>query len=373
MNDVIPEAPRQRIRMRDVALRAGVSAATVSRALNNHATVDPALAERVRRVAGDLGYEPNRVARSLRRRASSVWALVISDIENPFFTSVARGVEDVALDAGYSLVLCNTDENLVRERRYLDVVLAEQAAGVIIAPASDRTDVSLLTDHHVPVVTIDRRIRGVDVNTVVVDNYAGARHATSHLLASGYRRVACISGPAKLTTAAERRKGYAGALRAAGREVDRRYIRQTDYRVEGGHAAAVDLFDLPEPPDALFVANNLMAAGAMRALRERGIDVPGSVGVVGFDDSPWAPLMAPALTIVEQPTYQLGAEAATLLLRRLRGETDAPQVITLPTRLCVRDSSQRSNARPAEPDRSASDLVRAHATNAANATQTAEP
>jgi LacI family transcriptional regulator len=344
MNDVVPEAPRRRIRMRDVAVRAGVSAATVSRALNNHATVDPALAERVRRVAGDLGYEPNRVARSLRRQASSVWALVISDIENPFFTSVARGVEDVALDAGYSVVLCNTDENLVRERRYLDVVLAEQAAGVIIAPASDRTDVSVLTGHHVPVVTIDRRIRGADVDTVVVDNYAGARHATAHLLAGGYRRVACISGPAKLTTAAERRKGYVGALREAGREVDRRYIRQTDYRIEGGHAAAADLFDLPEPPDALFVANNLMAAGAMRALRERGVDVPGSVGVVGFDDSPWAPLMAPALTIVEQPTYRLGAEAATLLLRRLRGETDAPQVITLPTRLCVRASSQRTSA-----------------------------
>lgn len=334
--------------MSDVALRAGVSAATVSRALNNRSTVDPELAERVRRVAGDLGYEPNRVARSLRRRAGSVWALVISDIENPFFTSVARGVEDVALEHGYSVVLCNTDENLSRERRYLDVVLAEQAAGVIIAPASDRTDLSLLRDHGVPVVTLDRRIRGADVDTVVVDNYTGAYCATSHLLAA-YERVACISGPSKLTTATERREGYAGALRAAGREVDRRYIRQSDFRVEGGYLAAGELLDLAEPPDAFFVANNLMAAGAMRALRERDIDIPGSVGVVGFDDSPWAPLMAPALSIVEQPTYHLGTEAARLLVRRLDGEADAARVVTLPTKLHIRDSSQRNGSSPIPP------------------------
>jgi LacI family transcriptional regulator len=333
-------AGSRRVRMRDVATRAGVSAATVSRALNNRPTVDPQLADRVRKVAADLGYEPNRVARSLRRQAGSVWALIISDIENPFFTSVARGVEEVALHEGFSVVLCNTDENIARERRYLDVVLAEQAAGVIIAPASDRTDISVLRDHDVPVVTLDRRIRGAQVDSVVVDNYAGARQATSHLLGAGYWRIACISGPSKLTTATERRKGYAAALRAAGQEVDRRWVRQTDFRVEGGYVAAGELLDLAEPPDAFFVANNLMAAGAMRALRERGIDVPEKVGVVGFDDSPWAPLMAPALTIVEQPTYLLGTEAARLLRRRLADRSAAVEAVTLPTELRVRDSSR---------------------------------
>ncbi|MEQ7005655.1 LacI family DNA-binding transcriptional regulator [Actinopolymorpha sp. B17G11] len=333
-------AGSRRVRMRDVATRAGVSAATVSRALNNRPTVDPQLADRVRKVAAELGYEPNRVARSLRRQAGSVWALIISDIENPFFTSVARGVEEVALHEGYSVVLCNTDENIARERRYLDVVLAEQAAGVIIAPASDRTDISMLRDHDVPVVTIDRRIRDEDVDTVVVDNYTGARLATRHLLDAGYRRVACISGPSKLTTAAERRKGYAAAVRAAGQEVDRRLVRETDFRVEGGYVAAGELLDLAEAPDAFFVANNLMAAGAMRALRERGVDVPDAVGVVGFDDSPWAPLMAPALTIVEQPTYLLGTEAARLLQRRLADRTAPVEAVTLPTELRVRDSSR---------------------------------
>ncbi|HEY8457404.1 MAG TPA: LacI family DNA-binding transcriptional regulator [Actinopolymorphaceae bacterium] len=327
--------------MSDVAHRAGVSAATVSRALNNHPTVHPELVERVRQAATELGYQPNRVARSLRRRAGSVWALVISDIENPFFTSVARGVEDVALQSGYSVVLCNTDENLARERRYLDVVLAEQAAGVVIAPASDRTDISLLRDHGVPAVTIDRRIHNVDVDSVVVDNFAGAKRAVIHLLEAGYERVACISGPAKLTTAVERRNGYVAALRESGRGVDRRYIRQADYRVEGGYQAALELLELTPPPDALFVANNLMAAGAMRALRERGLDVPEAIGVVGFDDSPWAPLMAPALTIVEQPTYRLGTEAARLLLRRLRDPSASTEAVVLATELRVRESSRR--------------------------------
>lgn len=325
--------------MRDVAERAGVSPATVSRVLNNGPSVDPALVDRVLAAVRELGYQPNRIARNLRRRIGSVWALIISDIENPFFTALARGVEDLALQEGFSLILCNTDENLEKEKRYVDVVLAEQAAGVIIAPASEKSDITALTDRGVPVVTVDRRIDGLDVDGVLVDNHDGAAQATTHLLEAGYRRVACITGPAYLTTGAERLRGYENALRRAGCPLEDQLIRRTDFRVEGGYAAAGELLDLPEPPDALFVANNLMAAGALRALRERGVDVPGTVGVVGFDDLPWAPLMAPALTTVAQPSYDVGREAAKLLLRRL-ADRDAPvTVTTVRTELRVRESS----------------------------------
>ncbi|GAB3414733.1 LacI family DNA-binding transcriptional regulator [Flindersiella endophytica] len=331
----------RRVRIRDVAAHAGVSTATVSRALNNAPTVDPELAERVRRSADALGYRPNRVARNLRRRAGSVWALLISDIENPFFTSVARGVEEAALEHGYSVVLCNTNEDPERERRYLDVVLAEQAAGVIIAPATERTDLGVLQAHRVPVVTIDRRIGGVALDAVVVDNRSGAQHATNHLLDNGYERVACISGPADVSTAEERRLGYLAALEDRGHgAVGERYVRRTDYRVAGGYAAACELLDQSPAPDAFFVGNSLMAAGAMRALVERGAKIPDQFGMVCFDDSPWAPLMAPALTTVEQPTYQLGQTAASLLLDRLGGESAVPQLVTLATTLRIRESSK---------------------------------
>jgi LacI family transcriptional regulator len=329
-----------RVRIRDVAIHAEVSTATVSRVLNDSQTVDPELADRVRRAVDELGYRPNRVARNLRRRIGSVWALLISDIENPFFTSVARGVEDVALEHGFSVVLCNTNENPQRELRYLDVVLAEQAAGVIVAPTSERSEFGVLSDHGVPVVTIDRRIRGLSLDAVVVDNRFGAFQATAHLLEAGYQRVACISGPADVSTAEERRLGHEDALREAGKPVDSRYVRRTDYRVAGGHAAALELLDVDPRPDAFFVGNNLMAAGAMQALSERGADVPNQIGVVCFDDSPWAPLMAPPLTAVQQPTYQLGQTAARLLLRRLNGEAEAPEVVTLQTALRVRESSR---------------------------------
>jgi LacI family transcriptional regulator len=331
-----------RVRIRDVANHAGVSTATVSRALNNAPTVDPELADRVRRSADALGYRPNRVARNLRRRAGSVWALLISDIENPFFTSVARGVEEAALEHGYSVVLCNTNEDPDRERRYLDVVLAEQAAGVIIAPATERTDLGVLTAHRVPVVTIDRRVGGATaLDAVVVDNRSGAEQATTHLLDNGYERVGCISGPSDVSTAEERRLGYLAALRATGHgALGERYVRRTDYRVAGGYAAACELLDLSPAPDAFFVGNSLMAAGAMRALVERGAKIPDQFGMVCFDDSPWAPLMAPALTTVEQPTYRLGQTAASLLLARLNGEAEAPELVTLATTLRIRESSR---------------------------------
>ena len=326
--------------MRDVAQRAGVAPSTVSRVLNGAPTVDAELTERVMRAVDELGYQRNRLARNLRRQGGTVWALIISDIENPFFTSLARGVEDVAIEAGLSVVLCNTDEKLHKERRYIDVALAEQVAGVILSPASDCSDVAALGAGHVPTVTVDRQIRDADLDSILVDNHAGALQATAHLLHAGYERVACISGPTRATTAAERVAGYEEALRKTGKPVLPDLIRAADFRVEGGYGAASALMELAEPPDALFVANNLMAAGALAALHDAHASVPGAVGVVGFDDSPWASLTAPRLTTVAQPTYHMGETAAQLLLRRTADGETPPQVVTLPTELRVRESSR---------------------------------
>jgi LacI family transcriptional regulator len=326
--------------MYDVARRAGVSAATVSRVLNGRSTVDPSLAERVTAAMTELGYRRNTMARNLRLRASNLWAIIISDVENPFFTSMVRGVEDVASTAGYSVVLCNSDENPAKEQNYLDAAMAEKMAGVIISPSSARVDgINQLRKGRCPVVVVDRELDGLRVDTVLVDNLEGARSATDHLIEQDFQRIACITGPRWLSTAAQRLTGYTQALKAAGRVVDEQLIRYADFRKRGGHEAMASLLDSGPPPDAVFVANNLMTVGAAECLIQQGRAIPGDVALVGFDSIPWADLVFPSLTTVAQPTYEVGRAAAHMLLAGIREPDHEPQKLVLATELQVRASS----------------------------------
>ncbi|MDT7565622.1 MAG: LacI family transcriptional regulator [Pseudonocardiales bacterium] len=323
----------------DVAARAGVSVATVSRTLNGKATVDPGLAARVRAAAAELGYQPNGLARSLRKRRTAVLALIISDVANPFFTSVARGVEDVALTAGYSVVLCNSDENLDKERRYLDMAVEERVAGVVLSPSGESTNVGALLGRGTPVVAVDRPLPGVD--QVLVNTRLAAAEATAHLIRSGYQYIGCVTGPVGIRTADDRLAGYRAALAAAGRREDYRLVRRTEYRAEGAERATAELL-LAGRVDALLVANSAQAIGVLEALRAAGSRLGADVGVVAFDDAPWATLIDPPLTVVAQPAYELGALAAELLLDRIRGATPEVTVRTLEARLIERGSSCRS-------------------------------
>ncbi|MEU6551667.1 LacI family DNA-binding transcriptional regulator [Streptomyces sp. NPDC046915] len=328
------------VTIQDVARAAGVSPATVSRVFNG-GKVTAARALSVRQAAEALGFSPNRLARSLRTQQSSVIALIIPDIENPFFTSLARGVEDAAQRTSLSVVLCNSDEDTGKERRYLEVALGEQMAGVIVAAASqDETDLGPLIARGVPVVAVDRRPRDAEVDAVRVDNQHGGEVATRHLLKAGYRRIACVTGPEGASTSEERLAGYREALHAARGEAvaDSAYVRHADFRVEGGRAAMRELLALPEPPDAVFVANNLMTIGVLDALDEAGLTPPG-IGVLSFGDVPWASLVRPSLTAVELPSYDLGRTAADLLLQRIDGSTSPLQTAVLRTKLQVREST----------------------------------
>ncbi|MCQ8190436.1 LacI family DNA-binding transcriptional regulator [Streptomyces rugosispiralis] len=331
----------QLVTIHDVARAAGVSPATVSRVFNG-GKVTPARALSVQEAAAALGFAPNRVARSLRKQRSSVIALIIPDIENPFFTSLARGVEDAAQRTSLSVVLCNSDEDTDKERRYLEVALGEQMAGVIVAAASqDETDLGPLTDRRVPVVAVDRRPRDAEVDAVRVDNHHGGEVATRHLLQAGYHRIACITGPEGASTSEERLAGHRTALSAArggAAAADNTYVRHADFRVDGGRAAMRELLALPEPPDAVFVANNLMTIGVLDALREAG-RTPPDVGVLSFGDVPWASLVRPSLTAVELPSYELGRTAADLLLQRMDGSVSPVQTVVLRTKLQVREST----------------------------------
>ncbi|HZO68553.1 MAG: LacI family DNA-binding transcriptional regulator [Kribbellaceae bacterium] len=323
----------------DVARRSGVSPATVSRVLSGRRNVDPELSKKVRAAVAELGYRPNGVARNLRRASTNLWAVVISDIENPFFTSLVRGLEDVAQTAGYSVVLCNSDEDPDKEAAYVSAVLTEQMAGVVISPSGSADGVQQLHDAGVPMVVIDRHLDGIEVDTVLVDNEHGAAEAVKHLLDGGYRRIGCITGPRRVSTALDRLAGYRTALRTAGVRFDKDLVRHADFREAGGYSAMESLLELAEPPEALFVANNLMTVGALECLTARGLRAPDDIAVVGFDDIPWADLVVPPLSTVAQPTYELGRTAGQLLKDRIGTPGRPASMVTLRTELHVRGTS----------------------------------
>ena len=329
----------------DVARQAGVSPATVSRVMNGSGAVSPERAAKVRAAAAALGYTPSSAARALRQQRTRVWAAIVADIQNPFFTAVVRGIEDEALAAGHRLVLGNSDEDLEKEAAYLDIAVAEQMAGVVIAVASAKDSrLDAVLERGVPVVAIDRRPKRHEdaVDSVVVDNEAGARQATAHLFEAGASRVACVTGPARVSTASERLAGYQRAVRAHGAKVDQDLVRRADFREDGGYAETRALLSARRRPDALFVANNLMTIGALRAVHEAGLRVPDDLLLVGFDDAPWTTLVSPQLTVVAQPTHEIGRQAALLLAT---ASADLPpRHVVLPPTLLVRESSRPSPA-----------------------------
>jgi len=293
----------------------------------------------VLRAIEELNYQPSRVARNLRTRSSRTLGLIISDIQNPFFTSVVRGVEDVAYAHRYTLLLCNSDEDPDKEKLYVDVLQAEQVAGMIVSPTREDTPhFTPLVEAGYPLVCMDRRLAGLAVDTVVVDNVEGARQAVDHLLKLGHRRIGIICGPKTMTTGRERWEGYCLALEEHGLTVDPELVYVGDHKEGGGYRGAQHLLSLPAPPTALFVGNNLMTIGAMRAISDRGLHIPEDVALVGFDDLPWSSLYRPALTAVVQPTYELGQAAAELLLQRIADHGRPPREIKLATTLVVRES-----------------------------------
>ncbi len=322
--------------MLDVSREAGVSSATVSRVLTGSAEVEPATRVAVLAAVEKLGYRPNLVARGLRRQASQVIALIITDIENPFYTAVCRGVEDSARVAGYSVILCNADRDIEKEREYLRVVEDQNASGVIISPANARrTDISNLLARKLPVIAVDMALDAA-TGSVLVDNKDAGALATEHLIAKGCTRIACVTGPAENATAADRLEGYFRAITAAGLNQEPDLVVYANYMEDGGYEATRRLLKLKKRPDGLFVTNNRMAVGTLRALQEAALAIPQDIKVIGFDELPWALELHPHLSLVRQPAYRIGQEAARLLIGCIRKEKTA-QHIVLDAELVTRD------------------------------------
>ncbi|APH46318.1 LacI family transcriptional regulator [Microbacterium sp. 1.5R] len=312
----------------DVARLAQVSPATVSRVFNG-TSVSAAKVEAVRRAAEQLRFTPNRTARNLRRQRSEVIGLVIPDIENPYFTEMARGVEDVASEAGYSVVLCNSDSQPEKETTYLQIAVSEHMSGVIIAPASERTRLDGILDTGRPVVAVDRHTV-YDVDGVVMANREAGASATEALLAAGFRRVAYIGGPEGIDTAAERAAGWRSALAARAPEVAAdELLRFATFRVDGGRGAMEELLALPEPPDAVVAGNNLIGVGAIQVLTEHGLTPP-RVGVAVIGSLPFTTLSPTAVTVVRLPAREMGVRAARMLLERIGGAGGPSRTVVLP-------------------------------------------
>lgn len=325
--------------IKDVAEAAGVSTATVSRVLSDYPHVRPDVRERVLATVARLAYRPNLVARNLRSQQSNTLGLIVSDIRNPFFTALSRAVEDTASAHGFNVVLCNTDENPAKEAMYLDVMRDEHAAGIIFSPTRDALARFAELQIGRPFVLIDRAGQNGEADAVLLDNVAAAYELTAHLLAQGYRRIGALFGDAA-TTGPERRRGYEDALRAYGVVPQADLAKHVEPRIEVGCMAASELLALPEPPDALLASNSLLTAGALQAIRQRRLAIPDDVALVGFDDTIWATLMQPAITVMAQPTDEIGRTATELLLQRIAQPTRPTRKIILQGELRVRASSR---------------------------------
>lgn len=315
-----------RVTYQEIARHAGVSTATVSRVLTGRDFVRAELADRVRASAAQLGYRPNKAARALRTQRADAIGLLVSDVENPFFASVARAVEAVAADRGYAVLLGNTAERLEQEDVHLDLMLSESVAGLIVAPsAEDIGPLAKLLDTGTPAVTVDRRVQGDPFDSVSVDHRTGARALTHHLLQHGHRHIATIIGTTTATPSRERLAGCREALTGVpearltvyeGKPQDAIGVART---LDLGRRVVAELLerDGATRPTALFCGNNLLTESVVRALRERHIQVPRDIALVGFDDLPLFDLLDPPLTVAAQPVEEIGSTAANLLFARI--------------------------------------------------------
>ena len=328
------------ITLNDVARAAGVSATTVSHVINGTRFVAPETTERVLRAIEQLRYEVNFNARNLKTGRSQAIGVLISDVTNPHFSGVVRGVEDVATRAGYQMILCNTDEDAEKELTYLRMLRSKGVDGALMVPTGARHD---YLDHLVqaafPLVFVDRVLPDVPCDAVLADNVGGAHQAVSHLIRLGHRRIGIIARVQRGGMPSQRLQGYRDALRAHGIEEDPALIRDANARREEGFEQTIVLLDLPEPPTAIFSTHNLTTMGALAALDARGRRIPEDVALVGFGDFEWAPLMRPRLTTVVQPEHAAGARAAELLIDRIERRTgEPPRRVVLPVELAVRES-----------------------------------
>lgn len=327
--------------IQDIADAADVSIATVSRVLNKSGKVRQETASRVLEAAEQLNYRPNRVARRMRVKSSDslVIGLIITDVGNPFFSELSRGVEDVAYQHKHAIMICNTDEDPEKEKFYIDSMLSEKVSGLIIAPSKGNTAyLKKLKKNGYPIVCVDRYPDSLNIDTVTIDNRKGAYLAVKRLTDLGHKRIGIINGIKGVSTTEGRFAGYKKALKEAGIPLPEELITYENYKESGGRNAMREFLSLDESPTAVFSTNNLMTLGCYEEMYEQGVNIPDDIAIIGFDDMPWSVALNPPLTAVKQPGYELGLNATELLFKKLKNSNRNTVNLVLTPELIVRKS-----------------------------------
>ncbi len=342
----------------EVAERAGVSTATAARALGGYGSVRESTRQRVLDAAQELGYRANSLARSMITGSTHTLGVIMSDIENPFFRRSLRGVADTARSRGFEILLANTDEELEKERNAVTLLAERRVDGLVICPADDgdRAHLHSVIESGIPVVLLDRRVRGLSADTVGIDNRKAARQATERLLAQGHQRIAILTGGTPeigerlvrpdmrgierltATTVGSRAAGYRDAMRSAGVPVRSEYLSANGYRREDAAAETRLLMSLRQPPTAILAFDSMQSLGALQCFSELALHCPDDVTLLGFDDAEWADVVSPPLSVITQPAYDIGVEACDLLLARIAGDDRKPVHHRLPTTFIDRAS-----------------------------------
>lgn len=325
--------------IKEVAGRAGVSSATVSHVINGTRYVSDAVREQVLNAMAELGYRPNALARSLRSGQTHTLGLILPDSANPFFAEVGHSIEIAAFDQGYSVILCNTENDFAKETLYMDVLTKKQVDGMIFVATGDRSDsLKNLVEMEVPTVVMDRDFPELELDVVLTDNLQGGYLATQYLISLGHKRIGCIAGPSGINPSARRVTGYKQALEAARLAIEPKLVMNGDFHPETGWEAGRAMLSQPNPPTAIFACNDLMAMGVLRAAAELGLRVPDDLAVVGYDDIEFASYTNPPLTTIKQPKDEMGLATLRFLLGRIKDKQSAPQRALLPVSLVIRGS-----------------------------------
>ena len=335
-----------RITIKDIARELGISPSTVSRALREHPDISPRTRERVREIAERHNYQPNQIAKSLQTRRSNTIGVIVPEIQHFFFSAVISGIEALAYDAGYAIMVCQSNETYEREVFNTRVLAAHQVAGLIASVSKETTEYGHLKNlirQSMPLVLYDRVVDGLDVGTVVVDDFNGAYKAVSYLLDAGYKRIAHLAGPGTISIGAERMAGYRQAHEDRGLAVDESLVRTVGFHEVDGEAGAEELLRRDNPPDALFCVNDPVAVGAYMYARRAGLSIPGDVALMGFSNNPVTAMCEPPLTTVAQPAYEIGRASARMLLDQFeaqdKGTPFTPEKKVLKTELIIRGST----------------------------------
>ncbi|PIE33465.1 LacI family transcriptional regulator [candidate division KSB3 bacterium] len=331
------------VTLKDIAKRAGVSATTVSLVLNqgSNSRISEATRDKILHIVKELGYQTNKTPQPLPLTIPPTIGLVFTDITNPFFTTIAAVIENVASRYGYNIILCNTQKNIKKEKEYLDVLSRRRVDGLIIAPVDDqKSDLADFVKRETPLVFIDRCPAGMkSVNAILLNNVEGAYLATKYLLDLGHRRIGFIRGRKNVMTGKERLQGYYRALHEYDIPIDEQLICDGLFTTEGGQNATNTLLDLSSPPSALFSSGGVMSVGALIEIKQRGLVMPRDLSFISFDDEKWCLLTDPPLTVIAQPVNEIGTEAAQLVIQLIQGwGTETSQKIILKPTLFERGS-----------------------------------